>query len=203
MFVGAVTEPITPERSLLFGACFALDTRTVVTADHVIEAALERGAKALHVLGPKVEAAVEKVSRHPDWDLAILEVEHELEVVPFSVAPPVRGEDVRLHAWTRAGKLSMFTQVAGMVEKVQVASTATTRGTKPEHQVLEPRTVTYAYPGIVLSDAPSKAYSGAPVVNDAGQAIGVLTLRRGGQGIALRLDTVISRSAENTARRTA
>ena len=129
-FVGAVVEPIDDERSKLFGACFAvLDPRLMMTADHVVEGALERGATRLHVLGPGLAPVpVISILRDPVADVAVLVVERS-DVHPFREFGEVEvGAAVSLFAASAQQRLT--TSITGR-EHLIVESSARSRGTDP------------------------------------------------------------------------
>jgi hypothetical protein len=202
-FVGCVVDPIDAGRSTLHGACFALSPDLVATADHVVEAALERGHESLHVIGPGLEPEpVCAIVRHDEWDVALLRFDRDL-FEPFGLAPPLVGSAVTLGAFGSSGRLQARTVVTGLLEEVQAQSTQASRGTADRHLAREPRVVTYSYPAVVMADAPPRAFSGTAVVDADGRAVGLYVLRRGGLGVAVRLDAVVSASVANTARREA
>ena len=199
-FVGAVVKPIAgTDRSRLFGACFCLLTpRTFVTADHVTQAAIERGAEHMYVTGPGLEAhPVTAMHRHGRFDLAVLQVEHDLALDPFDVGvSPSVGQAVSARAFSSDGWQSLETFVTALCP-VEHTSTAVTRGTTDlKHRVGAKR---YAYPAVALAEAPGKAFSGAPVIDPHGDAIGVFSLNRGFgsiehhvmRGLAVRLDAAL------------
>lgn len=171
-FIGAVVEPIDRERSRHFGGCFALsDPDLFVTADHVVAFAYSEGAKRLHVLGPDLEPTpVEAVFRHPRQDIAVLRAPRA-DIDPFSrVDDPAPGEPVRLFAYNAGGGQQMATRVGRFGRK---------------------RDARYSFDAFELDDAPSKAFSGTPVMSADGAALGVFTQigRQAGRefGVALRL----------------
>src|SRR4051794_29046371 len=98
-FIGAVVEPIDAERSTLAGGCFALFGRCwFVTADHVLEAARERGHERLHVLGPGLDPVpVAETWRHPMMDVAVMYAPHDGSIEAFAaVGPATVGQAVQL-----------------------------------------------------------------------------------------------------------
>ena len=172
---GAVVEPIAHERSALFGACFAFGRPDIfVTAAHVVTAGRDRGAQALHVIGPGVDLTfVETVRCHPEQDLAVL-FAPGAEADPFrAVLDPEPSVRAHLAAWRGGRREECSTTVCG--EAVQVA----------------PPECAYRFEAFALADAPGRAFSGAAVVSDGGGVFGVLThtARRHGLewGVALRL----------------
>ena len=187
-FVGAVVEPIDDERSKLFGACFAvLDPRLMMTADHVVEGALERGATRLHVLGPGL-APVPVISflRDPVADVAVLVVERS-DVHPFREFGEVEvGAAVSLFA--ASAQQLLHTSVTGR-EHLVVESSARSRGTDPVPPCA--RTNTYRYDALALDCAPAKGFSGSPVWTDDGALVGLYCVirRRGSvtEGFALEI----------------
>lgn len=180
-FVGAVVDPVDDERSSLYGACFAIDTRHFVTADHVVTAGAERGARRLHVIGLGMwPTPVEAVFRHPTFDVAVLRVAHDVDVQPFWPAPrPLVGDVVDLAALKGATRLELRTTVTGFGRCVPRAP--------------------YSFAAIELADAPGRAFSGAPVIGADGGVVGVLTQTASGgelgdeqRGIALLLEPCLS-----------
>ena len=187
-FVGAVVEPIDDERSRLFGACFAvLDPRVMMTADHVVEGALERGATRLHVLGPGLAPVpVISILRDPVADVAVLVVERS-DVHPFSDFGEVEvGAAVSLFA--ASAQQLLTTSVTGR-EHLIVESSARSRGTDPVPPCARIRT--YRYPALALDCAPAKGFSGSPVWTDDGALVGLYCVirRRGSvtEGFALEI----------------
>jgi len=180
MFVGVVIEPIDEQRSRIFGACFALfDRHHFVTADHVIEAALERGAEQLHVSGPGLwPVPVEGTFRHATHDLAVLRAPHDADVEPFAeVGEPVVGAEVRATGLAGGAWQSVTTTVAA-IERVSKTSTAASRGTLPEHLVGGSRSCRYSFPAFATADAFGRGFCGAPVRDADERVLGVVTLRR-------------------------
>lgn len=192
-FVGAVVEPIDDERSRLFGACFAIDRQHFVTADHVIEAARERGAERLHVIGSGMPPSpVTSTFRHPSADVAVLHVEHDARIPWFDmVGEPEGGETVRMFA--PATREHASAKVTGHGRRLNTTSTAHSRGTRPEHLQRSPRERNYSYFALKFDEAPDHGYSGSAVWGADDALIGLYTSSRRGEneGFALQIATLL------------
>jgi hypothetical protein len=177
-FVGAIVDPIDDERSELVGACFAVAPGGFMTADHVIEAARERGRR-LYVIGPGLEPIAARVAmRHPEHDVAT--VTASCAVRPFDrCGPPQVSEPATVYGV--AGRELHTTLLT--VTDIEAVSTAKTRGTSAEALRAPTAERAYRYLGGVLADPADNGYSGGPVVQD-GVVVGVLTLRRTYNGVA-------------------
>jgi hypothetical protein len=169
-FIGAVVAPIDDARSSLFGACFAFG-EYFVTGDHVVEAARERGAEGLCVIGAGFELApVTAIHRHATLDVALLCCEHGGPLSCFRPGrPAVCGERARL--FNPAVEAALTTTVLGRI-RARPVSTARSRGTSPAPA--DARHLEYSYPALVIRAAPGHGFSGSPVwAVDDGALLGI------------------------------
>lgn len=172
-FVGSVVSPISTTQIAGLGCCFAVDG-ALVTCDHMLEAAWERGHDDLWVLGPGLEPTpVTAAFRHPTADIAVLCAPGAAGVEPFSVdaRAPAAGRAATAHRYSADDvSVSLPTVVIGAVD-FEWTSTAQSRGTAPEH-VREPRRPPrdrrYAYPMVMLSRRTGRGFCGGPVQTSAG-----------------------------------
>jgi hypothetical protein len=175
-FIGAVVDPIDAERSSVYGVTFALGSPShFVTADHVIEAAHERGSEGrLHVLGPGMDpAAVSAIHRHPTMDLAVLGVEGA-EVEPFrEVGVPQVGETAYVYG-VRGGRPEVrAVAVQSGARMLHTVSTPLSRGTDPAPA--EARELLYAQPAFAIDAELDHGFSGSAVYT-AERVLGVCTV---------------------------
>lgn len=176
-YVGAVVDPINGERNHYFGACFAIgDGRHWMTADHVVEAALERGTDTLHVLVVErmMPAPASEVFRHPTLDVAVLRIAaHDADIDAFTwLADAAIGDEVSLV--DPSAREVVTTSVAGHW-RLRRESTAATRGTTPAPA--DARILAYREPIMAIPGAPGHGFSGSPVWNADGELVGMYSAR--------------------------
>lgn len=173
-FVGLIVNPIDAKRSKPVGCCFAFGD-TFLTANHVLDAAEERGLDDLHVIGLGVELVpIASVRRHPSADVAAFRVTDPPAVDPFdSVCRPVVGEDVQIQGFERGLRSVVHARVTGTAHH-SAAMTARSRGSRPEHLKRELAGREYAYNATILNVSAAEAghgYSGGPVCNAEGALV--------------------------------
>jgi S1-C subfamily serine protease len=196
-FIGVVSDDFTDDHAAHFGACFAWgDGRHFITADHVIEAAEERGASTLTVAGPGeaagvlLAAPVSVVARDPARDVALLRWDAE-PVEPFRyVAGPLVGQVVGSLAFVGDSMLQLVSRVTGL-GFIRGTSTAATRGSE------DGADVAYGFHGVFLVREVERGFCGAPLLGADGEVLGVISKTRDGRGVASRFDQAVPWLAEH------